>query len=475
MISVANFIDNAWHQPKSNRRIENMNPASGEIFSSLPNSGKEDIDLAVTAAKVAFKTWSNLPAKERSFFLKKIADLIEARATEFAEMESRDQGKPITLAKNMDITRAILNFRFFAEECLSFDKEFREDDKSKNYVARKPVGVAGLISPWNLPLYLLTWKIAPAIAAGNTVVCKPSELTSMTAWLLCEVIEKSGLPKGVVNMVFGDGPNAGEALVKHPDVPIISFTGGTQTGRRIYQESAQHFKKLSLELGGKNPNLIFADCDLEKTINTTIRSSFLNQGEICLCGSRIYVEKKIEKEFLAQFIKKTEELIVGDPKDPKTFMGPVVSKMHLEKIESYIQKAKEEGGQIQTGGQRIGTQGYFLKPTIITGLQQNSACIQEEIFGPVVTVNTFETEEESIGLANDVRYGLSATVWSKDLVKAQRVAEHLDVGTVWINTWLHRNLHMPFGGMKESGLGREGGQYSMEFFSELTTICLSKD
>jgi aminomuconate-semialdehyde/2-hydroxymuconate-6-semialdehyde dehydrogenase len=475
MISVENFIGNQWQSPRSKKYLKNLNPATGHLFSQIPDSTTEDVNLAVDAAQMAFSAWSKTTPKVRSEYLNKIAGLIESRIDEFAEMESQDQGKPVHLAKTMDIKRAILNFRFFANECLKQNSEVEVDASSTNYVIRKPVGVAGLISPWNLPLYLLTWKIAPAIAAGNTVVCKPSELTSMTAWLLADVILKSELPAGVVNMVFGDGPKAGEALVKHPKVPLISFTGGTQTGKRIYRESAENFKKLSLELGGKNPNLIFADCDFEKALEVTIRSSFLNQGEICLCGSRIYVEDSIYDKFLNAFVEKTKLLKVGDPKNPENFMGALISEAHLNKVLGFVKLAKNEGAQILTGGERMPGEGFFMRPTVIAGLRQDSACIQDEIFGPVVSVNRFSDEASAIELANGVHYGLSATVWTKDIEKAKRVASQLDAGTVWINTWLHRNLHMPFGGMKQSGLGREGGQHSMEFFTEMTTVCVSKD
>ncbi len=473
---VQNLIDGLWKAPSTGAYLANINPATGENFSEIPNSSAEDVSLAVQAAQKAFPAWSRLPAFERASFLRKIADRVEARAQEFAELESQDQGKPVQLARKMDIDRVIHNFRFFAEEILKPEQGFFKEDKFESEVLRKPVGVAGLISPWNLPLYLLTWKIAPALACGNTVVCKPSEFTSMTAALLGEVAIEVGLPAGVLNLVFGLGSPVGEAIVKHPKVPLISFTGGTETGRRIYRDSAEHFKKISLELGGKNPNLIFADCDLEKAVKVSLRSSFLNQGEICLCGSRIYVEEKIYPRFVETFVAEAKKLKVGDPKDPETFMGALVSKQHFEKVKSYIALAKEEGGTILCGGDSPTDlpgkfkNGFFLKPTVITGLQENTRCVQEEIFGPVVSIASFKSEDEAIEKANGVRYGLSATIHTQDLVKAKRVAAHLDVGTVWVNDWLLRDLRVPFGGMKHSGIGREGGQYSIEFFTEATTV-----
>lgn len=476
---VQNFIGNQWVPPSSGNYLENLNPATAQLLSLIPDSQKEDVHMAVEAARKAFSSWSKTSRQERSQWLQKIADQVEKRIDEFALMESQDQGKPVSLAKNMDIHRVILNFRFFADEILRTTEESFNEVEAHNFVIRKPVGVAGLISPWNLPLYLLSWKIAPAIAAGNTVVCKPSEFTSMTAKLLGEVILQVGLPAGVVNLVFGLGPSVGEAIVQHPKVPLISFTGGTETGKRIYRESAENFKKISLELGGKNPNVIFADCDLDQAVKTSIRSSFLNQGEICLCGSRIYVEEKIAPQFLEKFVEATKKLKVGNPQQEGVDLGALVSKAHLDKVKSYIALAIDEGGTILCGGntpklEKPFDQGYFLEPTVITGLEQNSRCVQEEIFGPVVTVQTFKSEEEVIDLANGVRYGLSASVWTEDVNKAERVAAKLDVGTVWVNTWLLRDLRMPFGGMKHSGLGREGGQYSMEFFSELTTVCRKK-
>lgn len=477
MITVKNFIGNEWLAPKQGQFLDSINPATEEVIASVPNSTSEDVDQAVTAAQNAFKTWSKLSPEERSEWLYKIADIIEEHQDELAEIESKDQGKPVTLAKNMDVARAIHNFRFFAGSILHRENESTQlstkQGRSLNYVLRKPVGVCGLISPWNLPLYLLTWKIAPALACGNTVVCKPSELTSLTAAKLCELLLKINLPQGVVNMVFGEGARVGDSLVRHPQVPLISFTGGTETGKKIIQASSQHFKKLSLELGGKNANIIFADCDYDKMLKTSIRSSFLNQGEICLCGSRIYVEEKIYEKFIADFIREVRQLQVGDPQDRSTFMGALVSEAHLNKVQSFVELAKKEGGQILVGGHRLAQKGFYFAPTVLTGLSESSSCIQDEIFGPVVTVSTFKSMDEVIEKANGVAYGLSASVWTQDVSKALKLGDALQAGTVWMNTWLQRDLRMPFGGVKASGLGREGGKHSLDFFTEMTTVCVN--
>ncbi len=476
MQRVLNFIDGHFREPLAGEWFSNINPATAEVFSEIPDSSAKDIDWAVDSARRAFLSWSDIPVAKRSEFLYRIADLIERRRQQFAELESKDQGKPVVLADAMDIQRAIHNFRFFAGSVLHHENESTEMDASAfNYVTRRPVGVAGLISPWNLPLYLLTWKIAPALAAGNTVVCKPSEFTSMTAALLCEVFQEAGLPAGVCNMVFGTGPKVGDPLVRHPHVPLISFTGGTDTGRKIFQASADHFKKLSLELGGKNPTILFADCDHLQALPMVLRSSFLNQGEICLCGSRIYVEESYFEKFLTDFVNETQKLKVGDPTQADTFMGPLVSEAHYRKVLSYIKLAESEGGQILCGGGRPALaapfdKGYFLRPTVIAGLPETSRCIQEEIFGPVVTVSTFKTKEDAAFKANSVKYGLSASVWTSDLTKAHWLARELNVGTVWINTWLMRDLRMPFGGTKASGIGREGGKHSLDFFTEAKTV-----
>ena len=475
---VSHFIGGRKVPAASGEWLENRNPATGQILSLLARGAKSDIHSAVENAKAAFPAWAARSPEERSKLLSKIADLIEARELSFAEAESRDQGKPVALARRMDIRRVVQNFRFFAGAILHHENESTQTDQhTLNFVMRRPHGVCGLISPWNLPLYLLSWKIAPAIACGNTVVCKPSEFTSMTADLLADVLNEAGLPAGVVNIVYGLGPEAGEALVRHPDVPVISFTGGTATGRHIIEASAEQFKKLSLELGGKNPNILFNDCDLDKAVATTLRSSFLNQGEICLCGSRIYVEESLFERFMEKFVAEVKRLKVGDPADEGTFMGPLVSQAHLEKVNSFIAQARAEGGKIWTGGDTPALTsefagGYWLSPTVISGLPESSRCIQEEIFGPVVTVSTFKNVDEVLGYANGVKYGLSASVWTQDVTKALRVSSGLHAATVWVNSWLERDLRVPFGGQKASGLGREGGRHSIEFYTEATNVCV---
>ncbi|CAG8649089.1 1614_t:CDS:10 [Ambispora gerdemannii] len=477
---LQNFIDGEFvNSVNTGQYIDSHNPATGKVHVKIPDSTKADVNNAVEAAQAAFKTWSKLPRTRRSNFLYRIADILESRLKEFAEAEVRDQGKTITFATNVDINRSVYNFRYFAGHVLHAEEKVGQlDGVAMSYVQRWPVGVAGLISPWNLPLYLLTWKIAPCIASGNTCVCKPSEFTSLTAYMLCSVFKEAGLPNGVVNMVFGSGQSAGEALVTHPNVPLISFTGGTVTGKHIMASSVKHMKKLSLELGGKNANIIFDDCNFEQAVETSIRSSFWNQGEICLCGSRIFVQETIYQKFLDAFIPKARDLVVGDPNDSKTFVGALNNLKHMEKVLMYIDLARQEGGVIECGGSRKILQGelsegYFVEPTVITGLPPTSRVAQEEIFGPVVTVHPFTDEQQAIDYANDSPYGLSCSVWSENDRRARRVSESIQVGTVWVNCWLIRDLRMPFGGTKASGLGREGADYSMDFFTELKTICLA--
>jgi aminomuconate-semialdehyde/2-hydroxymuconate-6-semialdehyde dehydrogenase len=452
--------------------------ATGKIVAHIADSDSADINRAVEAAQAAFPAWSKRKAEERANILYRVGDLIEKRREELATLESEDQGKPVWLAREVDIPRAVKNFRTFAGAILHHEESSMEmDGEALNYTTRTPLGVAGLISPWNLPLYLATWKIAPAIAVGNTCVVKPSELTPSTAFALREILQEAGIPPGVVNIVQGTGARAGATLTAHPHVPLISFTGGTQTAESILKATAPHFKKVGLELGGKNPNIIFDDADLERCIPTTIRSSFLNQGEICLCGSRIFVQKGIYKQFLDRFTEETKKLVVGDPASPKTFMGPLISKSHLEKVEGYIELARKLGGTIACGGTRpnVGgafAGGFFLSPTIITDLSNDCRVTQEEIFGPVVTVVPFETETEVIAAANGTKYGLSASLWTQNVSRAHRVAQQIDSGYVWVNCWTVRDLRTPFGGMKASGIGREGGRHSVDFYTELKTICV---
>jgi NAD-dependent aldehyde dehydrogenases len=473
---LANFIKGAFVPPQSGAYFDDINPATTEVVAEIPDSDARDVDQAVRAAKAAFPGWSRTPAAERSRLLLRLADLVDANIDELARMESIDNGKTLSLAKRLDIPRAAANFRFFATAILHQASEAHiTDGLALNYTLRQPLGVVGLISPWNLPLYLLSWKIAPAIAAGNTCVAKPSELTPLTANRLAELSLEAGIPAGVINIVHGYGEKAGRALTCHDDVAAISFTGGTVTGAAVAANAAPRFKKISLELGGKNPNLIFADADLDAdngAIATSIRSSFWNQGEICLCGSRIFVERSIHDAFVERFAAATRKLRIGDPLDEATDVGALISEAHLQKVMGYIDLAKEEGGTIVAGGHRVDRPGYFVEPAIVTGLGCDCRVLQEEIFGPVVTITPFDGEEEAVRFANSTRYGLSATVWTRDLSRAHRVAAALEAGTVWINCWLLRDLRVPFGGMKESGVGREGGFESLNFFTEAKNVCV---
>ncbi|MEE2931668.1 MAG: aldehyde dehydrogenase [Bacteroidota bacterium] len=478
MQKILNYINGELSPPNSGKFIDNYNPSTGEVYSQLPDSDSKDVDKAVIAAKEAFPAWKGLSKEERSKFLLCLADKIEEHFEELVIAESKDNGKPEWLAKMVDIPRAPANLRFFATACLHFSSEMHDmDGKALNYTLREPVGVVGCISPWNLPLYLLTWKIAPALAAGNTVVAKPSEITPMTAYLLSKICIDIGLPKGVLNIIHGTGVKAGEAIVSHPDTPIISFTGGTITGEKISKIAAPMFKKLSLELGGKNPNIIFNDCNFDKAVSIAVKAAFTNQGQICLCGSRLFVQKEIYEKFKEAFVLKSKELVVGEPKNDQSNLGAVVSLEHMENILSRIELAKEEGGEILLGGKRKILEGkfkngYYIEPTIIEGLDYNCRTNQEEIFGPVVTITPFDTEEEVIMMANSTKYGLSASIFTENISKGHRVARLIESGVVWINTWLLRDLRIPFGGMKNSGVGREGGIKSLQFFTEEKNVCL---
>lgn len=478
MITLSNYINGEWTPPQNRAYIDVFEPAKGSVYAQLPDSDASDIQEAVKAAKAAFPSWSKLTAAERSKHLLAVANRIEERLEELAEAESRDNGKPVSLARSVDIPRASANFRFFATAILHDQSETHDMGESGfNYTLRHPIGVAACISPWNLPLYLFTWKIAPALAAGNTVVAKPSEITPYTAYLLSDICMEAGFPKGVLNIVHGRGGGAGNALIEHPDVPMISFTGGTQTGAHIARTAAPMFKKLSLELGGKNPNIIFADADFEEALRTTVRSSFANQGQICLCGSRIFVERRVYDQFKKAFVERVQNLVVGDPSDPKTSLGAVVSESHRDKILSYIQLAREEGGDVLTGGHTVDvggefSNGYFVAPTIIESLPYTCRTNQEEIFGPVVTLTPFDSEAEVLEMANSTPYGLSATLWTSNLKRAHRMAAAIHAGIVWVNCWLVRDLRTPFGGVKASGVGREGGFEALRFFTEPKNICI---
>ncbi len=475
---LENYIGGLHIAPLSGKFIDGINPATAEVFTQVPDSNENDVELAVKSAKEAFPSWSITPVEERFKILNRIAELIDENADTLALAETTDNGKPLWLSKKVDIPRASSNFRFFATGIMHFATESHNmEDKAVNYTLRQPIGIVGCISPWNLPLYLFTWKIAPALAAGNCVIAKPSEVTPVTAFLLGKICKEAGLPAGVLNIVHGTGPGCGEAIVTHPSIKAISFTGSTRAGERIASLAAPKFKKLSLELGGKNPNIIFADCDWEKMMSTTLQSSFANQGQICLCGSRILIEDSVYEKFKNEFIKRVEQLAVGDPLDNNSKQGAIVSKVHYEKIMGCIETAKKEGGKILIGGNAIKPKGrcengYFIQPTVIEGLSCNCQTNMEEIFGPVVTLQSFKTEEEALQLANTSDYGLAATIWTQDISKANRVAAKVESGIVWINCWLLRDLRTPFGGMKNSGVGREGGWEALRFFTEVKNICI---
>ena len=477
-MKIKNYINGEYVNPLSNNWIENYNPSKGEVYGQLPDSNYQDVEIAYKAAENAFLSWSETTLDERSKILSKIAKGIIEKLPELALAESKDNGKPVDLAKSIDIPRASANFQFFANAITQFASEAHDSvgHNAINFTLRQPIGVVGCISTWNLPLYLFTWKIAPAIAAGNCVVAKPSEITPMTAYLLGEILTDAGLPKGVLNIIHGYGTTAGQAIVEHPNIKAISFTGGTKTGAHIAKVAAPMFKKLSLELGGKNPAIIFSDCDYDEMLQTTVKSSFANQGQICLCGSRIFVEASLYKKFKKDFIKAVSKLKVGSPFNNDTDIGALVSKTHLDKVKSYIDNAAQYGGKVIFGGNSVtvedSEEGYYLQPTIIE-VDDNSCILnQEEIFGPVVTIMPFKDENEVLVMANDVSYGLSATLWTNDLKRTMRVSKQLDAGIIWVNTWLLRDLRTPFGGMKNSGVGREGGFEALRFFTEPKNICI---
>ena len=477
MEQLYNFINGEYIPPSLNQYIDVFEPAVGKVYAQVSDSNSNDVEQAFRFAENAFADWSGLTIKERADFLNRIADEIESRLDEFAFYESKDTGKPITQARTVDIPRAIANFRFFSEYGYSFEFETKlTDDISNNKVLRSPLGVVACISPWNLPLYLFSWKIAPALIAGNTVLAKPSELTPYTAFKLGEICQDSGLPAGVLNIIHGQGSVAGDALVSHPKIKAVSFTGGTATGKLIAKKTASSFKKLSLEMGGKNPAIIFSDCKYDTMLDTVTRSSFSNQGQICLCSSRILIEKSIYDKFKKDFISRVSELIVGDPNDEDTQFGALSSQAHYNKILDYIDLGKKEGGEVLLGGNAVKINGrckdgYFIEPTIFQGLKNSCKTNQDEIFGPVVALIPFDTEEDVIRISNNIKYGLSATIWTEDKVKAQRVAKEIDAGVIWVNCWLVRDLRTPFGGMKKSGLGREGGDDALRFFTEPKNIC----
>ncbi len=481
MKKILNYINGELKEPKNGKFMENMNPATGKAYSLVPDSNEADVLEAIAAAKTAFPAWSQTTVEDRVRFMRQIAAKIQERGAELVLAESTDSGKPVGVSSTVDIPRSQANFEFFADAMTQFHGEtFQTDTRALNYVTYSPLGVVACISPWNLPLYLFTWKIAPALAAGNTVVAKPSELTPMTAYLLSEIAMEVGLPKGVLNIIHGRGPDVGAPMVNHPAIKAVSFTGSTATGRNIAQSVAGSFKKISLEMGGKNGNVIFADCDFDKAVASTVRSSFSNQGQICLCGSRIFVEKSIYEKFKTALVEKTKQLKQGDPLKAETQQGAVVSKDHQAKVLSYIEQAQHENAKILCGGKKaeMGGElaaGYFIQPTLIEGLSYQSKVNQEEIFGPVATLTPFETEEEVLKMVNSTKYGLAASVWTQDLKRGHRIAQGIESGIVWVNTWMLRDLRTPFGGVKESGVGREGGKHALEFMSEVKNICIGME
>ena len=476
---ILNFIGGELVEPVSGQYFEDIDPAIGKAYALVPDSDEKDLEKAVAAAKKVEKIWKNTPAKERAACLRRLADLIEQRMDEFVQAESIDNGKPVSLAGSVDIPRGVANLRYFADEAEKFGGETFSNDKSQSYTLRQPYGVVSVISPWNLPLLLFTWKLAPALASGNCVIAKPSEITPMTAYMLSTLANDAGFPKGVLNVVHGKGAKIGSAITRHPDIPAISFTGGTATGTEIYNTASRQLKKVSLELGGKNPTIVFADADFDEAVEGAKTAGFANQGQVCLCGSRILVHESIYDKFKAALIEKVKAIRIGDPLESGTQHGATVSKEHMDKVLGYIELAKKEGGKVLTGGGRRVLEGrckdgYFIEPTVIEGLSHTCRTNQEEIFGPVVTLIPFKSEDEAIEIANSTPYGLAASVWTKDETRADRVAARIECGVVWINCWNLRDLATPFGGFKKSGVGREGGRRAMEFFTEEKTVTRRK-
>ncbi len=468
-------------KPYSNDYLTNLNPATGRETSQIPNSNSDDVEMAVNAARNALPKWRELDIKIRIEWLRKIASALESKKEYIANIESMDTGKPINLARRVDATRSITNFEFFADYASELPELKFEMQDATNYVVRKPVGVVGLITPWNLPLYLLTWKIAPALVMGNTIVAKPSELTPLTANALAEILKEINFPKGVFNLVHGLGIDAGQAIIEHPMIKAISFTGGTATGKIVARTAATMFKKLSLELGGKNSTVIFHDADLKVAASGAAKAAFTNSGQVCLCGSRILIDSRIYEKFVTLFIKEVSSLKVGDPSLEDTEIGSVISHQHLEKVMSYVELAKQDGGVIIHGGEIMNmqsdklTSGAFINPTVIENLPIDSKCATEEIFGPVVTLHRFDNEKQALAMTNNTEYGLAGSVWTTDVKRGREFAEQIESGVLWVNTWLYRDLRTPFGGVKNSGIGREGGMWSLNFFSELSNICVKDE
>ncbi len=477
-MKLSNYINGELVEPVSGRYLDYYEPATAKVLGQLPDSDDQDLELAVRAGAAAFTAWSSQPSSERAAVLNRLADLIDENLERLAEAESANAGKPLSLARAVDIPRSSSNFRFFASACVQFSGQaFDMPDQAINYTLHQPLGVVGCISPWNLPLYLFSWKIAPALAAGNCVVAKPSEITPLTAGLLSELAIEAGMPKGVLNIVHGTGARIGASLVSHPNVKAISFTGGTQTGAHIAAAAAPVFKKLSLELGGKNPSIVFDDANLDLAVSETVRAAFFNQGEVCLCGSRVLIHDSIYEQFTERFVAEVKMLHVGDPAHADTRIGAMVSSAHRDKVLSYIELAREEGGRVLTGGRTASVEGrckdgWFIEPTVVDSLAMSCRVNQEEIFGPVVTLNSFSDESDAIAQANQSVYGLAASVWSENIGRCHRVAAALEAGLVWVNTWMLRDLRTPFGGAKQSGVGREGGFEAMKFFTETKNVCV---
>lgn len=480
-MQIYNYINGEFILPTSGNMLDDINPATGQIIAQIPDSNNDDVAKATMAAKRALPDWRGLSKDERINWLNKIAQALEDRTEDIAKTESMDTGKPIGLARRVDAARSISNFRFFAQHALQqTENKFTMADAT-NYVIRKPVGVVGLITPWNLPLYLLSWKVAPALVMGNTIVAKPSEMTPLTANLLAQTLDEIKFPKGVVNIVHGLGPRAGQAILEHPDITAISFTGGTETGKIVARTAGPMFKKLSLELGGKNATIILDDADLDVAAKGAAKAAFTNSGQVCLCGSRVLIDAKIYDAFVPKFIAAVAAMKVGNPDDESTDIGSVISQQHMEKVLSYIELAKQEGGRIAYGGQRIIPEqprlcnGSFISPTIVENLSISSRCATEEIFGPVVTLHRFDSDVQAIEMTNSTQYGLAGSIWTTNTSRGKEFAKQVDSGILWVNTWLHRDLRTPFGGVKNSGVGREGGDWSLNFFSELSNICVKDD
>lgn len=475
---LSNWVGGVASAPIAGLYMENTNPATNKVISMIPRSQAEDVDQAVLLAEKAYAVWSKYSFEERADVIDAIANRIEERIDEFALAESQDTGKPFHIAKNVDISRVISNFRFFAGAVRHDQTGCHMMADALNYTVRKPLGVVGLITPWNLPLYLLSWKVAPALAMGNVVIAKPSELTPTTASLLGDVIREVGAPLGIYSLLHGTGPEVGSAITTHPKIKAISFTGGTKTGKTVAETAGGQFKKISLELGGKNASIVFADCDLEKTVAGVTRAAFLNQGQICLCGSRILVQRDIYAKFIDLFAKSVSQLKVGNPNDATSHMGSLISLEHRKKVQYYVEEGIRAGGRILVGGTIPNmdapfTEGAWFAPTVIVDAPATCSLSMEEVFGPVVSVHPFDTDQEAIEIANSVEYGLAATVWTSNLERAHQVSRALDTGMVWVNTWLHRDLRVPFGGVKHSGVGREGGAFSLDFYSHAQNICIS--